>query len=767
MAYQSLYRRYRSQKFAEILGQPHVTTALQAAIAEQRHGHAYLFSGPRGTGKTSTARVLAKALNCENLTDGEPCGTCESCVAIESGKSFDLHELDAASHNKVDDIRDLISKVQLGSPGRTKVYILDEVHMLSSGAENALLKTLEEPPDHVVFVLATTEPQKVVPTIRSRTQHFEFHLLPADVLADHVRSVVADAGLDVGEEAVDYVLRQGGGSARDTLSALDLVAAAGGIPEGSDVAESLVRAIGQRDAAAAIAAIQDGLELGREPRTVGEDTLDLLRNAFLASMGASLDHLNDTARQTSDEVAGLLGPATLTRSLEAIGQAMVEMRQAPDPRVPLEVTVLRLTRGGTDDETELHARIEALEARIEALEAGRAAGPTSVSPPAATAAAATPPADAPVAADSPTDERADATSAAPPAGVPPNSVGTDDSPLAGARRAAASAGRATGGGSNQAGAGSTTEARSRAPRAPRSPRAGQAPRQRGNAAPGGPSETGPSAEGGPTTASPSAEGTAATAPPNQVSAAPADAALDKAAPDRASPVPADAAPGTTAPDETTAAGPAGNAPADTANGDVEPTRADAPAAGPGGTGQDGPLPEGTEASGQPAGGPTSAGTSPPGAGTGAAAGSAGANIDLATATEALRARLDDLSQKVRARFKGGRILDVDGATVRFGAPNQIHRDRCEDVKGDVEQALTEHFGQAITVEVVIDTATEAPTDPAKLEPKPAPSPVDTSAEEAEIGPVADLADATDQSARGVDRITKAFPGSQVVDTGLD
>ena len=228
VAYQSLYRRYRSQQFAEILGQPHITSALQSAIAEGRWGHAYLFSGPRGTGKTSTARVLAKALNCENLVDGEPDGTCESCLAIEAGKSFDLHELDAASHNKVDDIRDLISKVQLGSPGRTKVYILDEVHMLSSGAENALLKTLEEPPDHVVFVLATTEPQKVVPTIRSRTQHFQFHLLPADVLAEHVRSVIVDAGLDVDDDAIEYVLRQGGGSARDTLSALDLVAAAGG-----------------------------------------------------------------------------------------------------------------------------------------------------------------------------------------------------------------------------------------------------------------------------------------------------------------------------------------------------------------------------------------------------------------------------------------------------------------------------------------------------------------------------------------------------------
>ncbi|MEL6981908.1 MAG: DNA polymerase III subunit gamma/tau, partial [Actinomycetota bacterium] len=345
MAYQSLYRRYRSQKFSEVVGQGHITSALRTAVAEGRHGHAYLFSGPRGTGKTSTARILAKALNCPDVADGEPCTVCDSCQSIEQGSSFDLHELDAASHNKVDDIRDLISKVHLGSPGRTKVYILDEVHMLSSGAENALLKTLEEPPDHVVFVLATTEPHKVVPTIRSRTQHFEFRLLPADALGEHVRWVIADAGLDVGDDAVDYVLTQGGGSARDTLSALDLVAAAGGVPDGSDVGVELTRALGLGDPARAIAAVQDGLTAGQEPRTIGEATVEVLRNAFLATMGAALDHLNDRAAETATELGGQLGPATVTRALESLGQALVEMRQAPDPRVPLEVAVLRLAGG--------------------------------------------------------------------------------------------------------------------------------------------------------------------------------------------------------------------------------------------------------------------------------------------------------------------------------------------------------------------------------------------------------------------------------------
>ena len=185
MAYQSLYRRYRPQKFSEIKGQDHVVRALQTAVREDKVGHAYLLHGPRGSGKTSTARVLAKALNCTDLgDDGEPCCACESCLSIQAGRSFDLQELDAASNNKVDDMRSLLERVNLTSPGRSKVYLLDEVHMLTAGAENALLKTLEEPPDHVTWVLATTEPHKVVHTVRSRCQVFELGLIDA---GDHVR----------------------------------------------------------------------------------------------------------------------------------------------------------------------------------------------------------------------------------------------------------------------------------------------------------------------------------------------------------------------------------------------------------------------------------------------------------------------------------------------------------------------------------------------------------------------------------------------------
>ncbi len=385
MAHQSLYRRYRPQTFGEMRGQQHVVSALRSAVAEERTAHAYLFSGPRGTGKTTAARILAKALNCPNVSDGDPCGICESCTAIEQGKSFDIHELDAASHNKVDDVRDLISKVHLGTPGRAKVYILDEVHMLTGGAENALLKTLEEPPDHVVFVLATTEPHKVVATIRSRTQHFEFGLLSGDELADHVRYIIDDAGLDVDEAGIDYALARGGGSARDTLSALDLVAASGSAPVAHDVGGELADASGRADAGAAIAAIQPALEMGREPRTIGEAAASTMRDAFLAAMGSPLTHLPEATRSAAVARASSIGPATLTRALEAIGSALVDMRQAPDPRIPLEVAVLGLADRSASDPSALVSRIERLEAEVDrlnqALAAGAPAAPTASPPP--------------------------------------------------------------------------------------------------------------------------------------------------------------------------------------------------------------------------------------------------------------------------------------------------------------------------------------------------------------------------------------------------
>lgn len=366
MAYQSLYRRYRPRTFAEIKGQDHVTAALRSAVRENRVGHAYLFHGPRGTGKTTTARVLAKALNCTNLgADGEPCAACESCLSIEQNRSFDLHELDAASNNKVDDMRALLERVKLGTPGRAKVYLLDEAHMLTPGAENALLKTLEEPPEHVTWVLATTEPHKVVETIRSRCQVFELGLLGADALAEHVRFVSADAGLDAADEVIDHVVAAGAGSVRDALSALDRVAAAGGVVELDDSTGAILGTLADRDPAAALAAVDDALGRGRDPRRIGEGVLSGLRNAFLTAMGSPPDRLAESEKDQAEVLVSRLAPASMTRALETLGAALVDMRQSPDPRVDLEVAMVRLTHPDADRSLDaLAERVARLEAQL-------------------------------------------------------------------------------------------------------------------------------------------------------------------------------------------------------------------------------------------------------------------------------------------------------------------------------------------------------------------------------------------------------------------
>ncbi len=364
MEFTSLYRRYRPRCFADMKGQGHVVAALQNAVRQNRVFHAYLLSGPRGTGKTTAARILAKALNCEQIDDGEPCCKCDSCLSIDKGNSFDLHELDAASNNKVDDIRDLLSKVALGTPGRTKVYLLDEVHMLTSGAENALLKTLEEPPDHVVFVMATTEPHKVVETVRSRSQHLELNLLPTDQLRELLEEIAQDAGLEVDDEGLNQAIREAKGSARDALSALDKIIAGGSSVQGSFI-DDLLEGIATSDSKKLLTVVNDAIATGREPRLVGENLLSSLREAFLFSMGVPLEGLTDEEKEKINKFSDQVTPALITQSLEILGLALVDMRRSPDSRVDLEVAMVKISSNQTSSDSSV---FDLLESRVTLLE---------------------------------------------------------------------------------------------------------------------------------------------------------------------------------------------------------------------------------------------------------------------------------------------------------------------------------------------------------------------------------------------------------------
>ena len=381
MATQSLYRRYRPRRFGEVKGQEHVVRALRNAVINGREGQAYLFSGPRGTGKTTSARILAKVLNCSNPRDGEPCCECESCLAVERGTSYDVHELDAASNNGVDAMRDLIEKASLGTPGRHKVYILDEVHMLSKAAEAALLKTLEEPPPHVVFVLATTDPQKVSETVRSRTQHLQFHLLPMDVMEEHIRWLASDAGIELGDAALQSVLQQGGGSARDTVSALELVAAGGG--EALDVTplDEFIEAFIESDPGRALTVVADAMQQGRDARALTDDIVRHLRDCFLSLMAPDLVQLPAQRAVEVSALASRLGAAAAVRAMERLGEMLVEMRHAPDPRLLLEVALVQLTHPvASNDISVLLDRVARLEQQVAAAPAAASARPAPVDP---------------------------------------------------------------------------------------------------------------------------------------------------------------------------------------------------------------------------------------------------------------------------------------------------------------------------------------------------------------------------------------------------
>jgi DNA polymerase-3 subunit gamma/tau len=280
--------------------------------------------------------------------------------------------LDAASNNGVDAMRELVSHAALGTPGRWKVYIVDEVHMLSTAASNALLKTLEEPPGHVVFVLATTEAQKVLPTIRSRTQHFEFRLLGPDVLVDLLRKVRDDAGLDLGDDSIDAAVRRARGSARDALSALDQVAAGGAVDDELDMLAGLADALAERDPGRALVCVAEASEAGHDMAQLAGALADHLRQAFLVSVAPDLVAVPGTERPQVEELARKMGLAAVVRHMEVLGKAQVDMRDAPDPRVHLEVVLIRLAHPEADDSPA--ALLERIE-RIERVQGG--GGPTN------------------------------------------------------------------------------------------------------------------------------------------------------------------------------------------------------------------------------------------------------------------------------------------------------------------------------------------------------------------------------------------------------
>ncbi|WP_376785981.1 MULTISPECIES: DNA polymerase III subunit gamma and tau [Aeromicrobium] len=441
----ALYRRYRPETFAEVIGQDHVTDPLRHALANNRVNHAYLFSGPRGCGKTTSARILARALNCEKAPISDPCGECQSCRDLARGGpgSIDVIEIDAASHGGVDDARDLRERAFFAPvSSRYKVYIIDEAHMVSPQGFNALLKLVEEPPPHLKFIFATTEPDKVIGTIRSRTHHYPFRLVPPKLLSDYMLQLCRSEDVGLEPTALPLVVRAGGGSVRDSLSVLDQLLAGSG-PDGItyDLAVQLlgytpdslldesVEAFAADDAATVFGVVDKVIESGQDPRRFAEDLLQRFRDLVIlkAVPGAAETGLIDTPADRTAvlqrQVAGF-EPTELTRAADIVSAALTEFRGATAPRLMLELMCARILVPGADNSVEgFHARLDRLERRL----SGAAPAPAVASAPSAPAAPApaanpAPARPEPPAAEAPTPEpatpKAPEPQAAPPAAAP-------------------------------------------------------------------------------------------------------------------------------------------------------------------------------------------------------------------------------------------------------------------------------------------------------------------------------------------------------------
>jgi len=392
----ALYRKYRPSLFADVIGQEHVTVPLSNALASGRIHHAYLFSGPRGCGKTSSARIMARSLNCEKGPTPDPCGKCQSCTDLVANGpgSLDVIELDAATHGLVDDARDLRDKAFFAPVNsRYKIYIIDEAHQLGPGAVNALLKVVEEPPPHVIFIFATTEPDKLISTIRSRTHHYPFRLVPPGILAAHLEKVCNSEGVKVAKGVIPLVVRASGGSVRDALSVLgQLLAGAGDQGVSYDIAIQLlgftdgallddaVDALAARDGATLFKTVDRVIESGHDPRRFAADFLERLRDLMIVDAlpegGASaiLREVSDDQLQRMRNQAQNIGSAGLSRAADIAAEGLTQMRGATAPRLMLELICGRmlLPLGDTSD--------RGLLVRVERLERAESLAPMSSAP---------------------------------------------------------------------------------------------------------------------------------------------------------------------------------------------------------------------------------------------------------------------------------------------------------------------------------------------------------------------------------------------------